>query len=226
MVVHEPGFMDLRLWMGASYLWFILFLFSYFMVGLATRAIPVEAVIVACVVLSLLAPDDTKYLERYFFLMSLFFIGQYLGRRPARLDRLSSARLLPWALPVMALLSLTSLASGGLNYKAELLPAILAGIAVLLRLARRPADRVVVPRLNFIGRHSVVFFVLHYPVIYLVTGASLEAGVASVPVVTGLSFGVTLLACWWVATLRERNTALDWAFVLPLRRGSGRHSPA
>jgi hypothetical protein len=35
-----------------------------------------------------------------------------------------------------------------------------------------------------------------------------------------------LLACWWVATLRERNTALDWAFVLPLRRGSGRHSPA
>src|SRR3546814_20713057 len=80
------------LWIGASYLWFIGFLFTYFVIPLLTVRIPAGAIVFVAAVISFISPDHTKYMERYFFLMSVFFLVYWMAIIRAAFERLKSAR--------------------------------------------------------------------------------------------------------------------------------------
>ncbi|MCM5682284.1 acyltransferase [Schlegelella sp. S2-27] len=219
VAVNEAGVIHVPLWTGATYLWFLLFLFTYYLAGLALRRVPTAAVVLACFAVSLAAPDGTKYFERYFFLMGFFFLGAWLQQRPAWLQApvLSAPKLLIPAAALALGLSVASVLGSGINYDARFLVPALAGIALLIAVAKSAPGSGWARGLSFVGRHSVVYFVVHYPVMYAAMALALGLGYRDEP---GLIYTAALLTGVLVSSamvvLRERAPFTEMLYSLPL----------
>ncbi len=96
-------------------------------------------VVLACLELSWLSPDASKYGERLFCLIA-FFLGHWLAQRPARLDRLTTGRVALAALPVAIALPAYALgADRRMIYAGPVMSAPVAcGLLVLIAAARAP----------------------------------------------------------------------------------------
>ena len=216
-LVHKEGVRHLSLWAGSSYLWFMLFLFSFFVAAPLLRRVPLLLVVVASFAVSMAAPDGTKYLERYFFLMGFFFIGALLQQRPAWLDTLASSKVVAPAAVLAIALSVGSTLTGGINYDARYAVPTLAGIAVLIALAKKSSAAAWSRGLRFVGRNSVVYFVVHYPVMYGTMSLALWLGYRDQPALIyfcALAAGV--LVSHLMAALRERAPFTEVLYSLPL----------
>ena len=217
VLVHPQGPDEPVLWIGGSYLWFILFLFTYYLIAWPLRHLPALGLAVLCFVGSLLAPDDTKYAERYLFLFGFFLLGHHLRRHPLLLERLTTG-VWPWlALPLAITLSWGSAIAGGINYRVEYLLPTLAGLVLLVAVARRLDDRAIAQRLRFVGRHSVVFFVVHYPLMHGVVRGGIADGITSPTALSAIALVLSLAVCWGLARLRERLPPLELLFSLPMQ---------
>jgi uncharacterized membrane protein len=217
LTIHPEGVTYPRLWIGDSYLWFVLFLFSYYVLAIFFRYVPVLALVLASFTLSMAAPDDTKYMERYLFLMGFFFLGHYLSTSKTVLSSLTTTKVMVLALPLAVGFSVHSMMSGGINYKVEYILPTLAGIAVLIALSRLLAGTSWSQPMDFIGRHSVVFFVIHYPVTYGITALCFAAGLTSIPFVTAVALVVALCTCLVAALLRDRIWLTEYLYSVPMR---------
>src|SRR3546814_16106457 len=69
--------------------------------------------------------------------------------------------------------------------------------------------------LIFVGRNSVVFFVVHYPLIYVWIGLLLWFGVHSILLITASSFVLASGLCTVLAYVRERRGTMDYLYVMP-----------
>lgn len=216
LMIEPAGLPHVKLWMGGSYLWFILFLFTYYVWALLLRRVPPAAIILAAALLSFLSPDDSKYEERYFFLMAFFFLGYLLARDPGRIAVADDRRLIWLAVPVVAILAAGSAIAGGINYKIELCLPVGIAILLVIGLARRHAEGRLWAPLRFVGRHSIVFFSLHYPLIYGLIALCLALGLGSVPAISAICFVVPAGLCVALAIARERHARLDYLYALPL----------
>jgi peptidoglycan/LPS O-acetylase OafA/YrhL len=179
--------------------------------------VPVLALVLASFTLSMAAPDDTKYMERYLFLMGFFFLGHYLSTSKTVLSSLTTTKVMVLALPLAVGFSVHSMMSGGINYKVEYILPTLAGIAVLIALSRLLAGTSWSQPMDFIGRHSVVFFVIHYPVTYGITALCFAAGLTSIPFVTAVALVVALCTCLVAALLRDRIWLTEYLYSVPMR---------
>ncbi|MBM1175542.1 acyltransferase family protein [Microvirga arabica] len=216
-IVHPAGVTAPILWIGGTYLWFILFLFSYYMIAVLVARIPTSIILVLSFSLSLISPDGTKYMENYLYLMGFFFLGHYLSSRQMILSNFTSPRALIWAVPISIGFSLVSVATGGINYKVEYLIPALAGTIVLIALAQRISRTGWSEELNFIGRNSVVFFVIHYPAIYIFMALFLWLGMDSAMALTGSAFAGSMCICWTAAQLRERLAFSEYLYSFPIK---------
>src|SRR3546814_3080685 len=106
-------------------------------------------------------------MERYFFLMSVFFLGYWMAINRAAFERLTSARVLLIAGPLALALAIFAVRSGDIRYEVEYYPAVFAAILVVIGGARQLDRSRLANMLIFVGRNSVVFFVVHYPLIYV-----------------------------------------------------------
>lgn len=228
VVVHRAGLVNVPLWTGATYLWFLLFLFSFYLVALALRRVPTGALVLASFAISLAAPQGTKYFERYFFLMGFFFLGAWLQQRPGWLQSsaFSSPKLLIPAAALALALSVASVLGEGINYDAHFLVPTLAGIALLIAAAKSASGTRWARGLSFVGRHSVVYFVVHYPVMYAAMAVALGLGLRETP---GLIYGAALLAgvlvSYAMVRLRERAPFTEVLYSLPLGQPPRRQAP-
>lgn len=216
LVTDRARLADPRLWIGGSYLWFILFLFTYYVWALALRRVPPAVVILGAALLSLLSPDNSKYEERYFFLMSFFFLGYQVAQKPSMLAAAADGRLLWLCAPIAAALALASTLQGGINYKIELFIPVSAALFLLVGLGARYGAASWLRPLRFVGRNSVVFFAMHYPMIYLLIGLCLALGLSSIPLISAACAVVPATLCLAAAWVRERQGAFDYLYALPL----------
>jgi len=216
LVIDPARLLDHRLWIGGSYLWFILFLFTYYVWALLLQRVPPVVVILAAALLSLLSPENSKYEERYFFLMCFFFLGYQIARTPSITAALADRRLLWVCAPIAALLALASTLQGGINYKIELFIPVSAALVLLVGLGPRYGGASWLRPLRFVGRNSVVFFAMHYPMIYLLIGLCLALGIGSIPLISAICTVVPVGLCLVAAWARERQGAFDYLYALPL----------
>lgn len=220
------------LWIGGSYLWFLIFLFTYFVAALLLRRVPAAAIFAAAGIASYLSPDDSKYFERYFFLMAMFFLGKFLAEQPRLLQRLTTGRAAIVTGIATAAMAIGTFLQEGLKFKIEAVPLIAGSTLFLFWLAHRLETRDAARPLAFAGRNSLVFYVTHYPVCYATTWACVGAGLRDPLPIFAINLVTALALCTLIAIAQERRTALQWPYRIPDRarqRLAGlidRHRPA
>ena len=228
-------------WATRSWLWFILCLFTYYVAApLLTRIRgPWFALVpVALWMLSTAAPVDTLFDLSYYG--GFFFTGYLISQHRHALRRFDTAPtmvvLLIGSSVFAALLVLQehglALGSGnepgttdtGTIERFELLwvPIVLAGIAGTMLLARRirgsldgRQEPAVSRFLQYIGRNSIVFYLIHYPLQIVVVKLLDACGVTSQPVMMTACIIAALAVSFGAVALRRRSRVADALFAFP-----------
>jgi uncharacterized membrane protein YcfT len=206
---------DYKSWIGRSYLWFLLFLMVFYCAAFLLQWFNGLVIAVVCLTLSLLMPDETKYQERLFYLMGTFFLGVFIGGNKILIDRMIKPKLIFVAMPIVIAFSIWSLLSGGIRFKTEWIVPTLLGIVVLIYLAKLLGSTPVLAPVGFIGRKSIIFYILHYPLMYFLTLLCLENGITSSMAISILAFTVSIPVCWFFANLHERSGMVTSLFTMP-----------
>lgn len=204
-----------------SPLWFLLFLTMFYANGylLLRAGLPHFPLIVVALVISFLLADETRP-SRYFFLFAFFLLGDWVARHPDLWERALGNRVVLAGCAVLAttlvVVSVTTPAIG--RYDAEFAVAVLAAIVVLARAASTVSDRRALRPIRLLGQHSLVPYVVHYPVM-VATAAILVrfVGLDQTTVVVALTFLAGLVASAVAMAVRDRVPAAAWLFAVPRR---------
>lgn len=205
---------------GGTYLWYLFFLLVFYVVALPLRRVPRLPAALGLLLVSELLPDGTKYLERPCYLMALFLVGWWIADDPARLRAvLSSHRVL--AVAAVLLVPAVLWAPDG-GYGPRSIVATLAGACLAAALAARCGGAQLLRPLRFVGRNSVVFYVVHFPVIYVVVHVAAALGEFPAPVVQPVALVAAVVAASALASARPRWRGVEWLFTAPGRPRSTR----
>ena len=213
----EPGFWN-------TYLWFMQFVLLYYLVALLTRWIPAWAFIVLGFVGMFLLPDDTL-IQRLFYLMPFFFLGAFIERF---WDRFVAGINVPVAIALTAIplgLGLASALWVPLWY--EPLAAIpgLLGILALARVAVYIPDAGWLRPVRFVGRYSLIYYVVHYPAYAAIFNIAERVGITQPGVVLPVVFLLTVAVSTGFALI-GRRLPFSLLFELPRRLWPSRNRPA
>ncbi|WP_432549012.1 acyltransferase family protein [Kineococcus arenarius] len=200
---------------GGSYLWYLLFLLVFYAAALVVRHLPRLPVAAVFLVLAELAPDATKHLERPAFLFALFLGGWWLAEHPGLLRTAVRSPLA--AVAAAAVLGASYALLDMSRYGPRALPGTLAGALVLAFCAHRVARSGLLRPLRFTGRNSVVFYVVHFPVIYVLMRCADLAGVEGPVLLVVVSAGAALAAGAVLALARPRSGLVRGLFTAPGR---------
>lgn len=213
-------------WMNGMYTWFLMALFLYYVTGLLTRRLHpgwlALGSVVAWTALPLLGvahdmagPRPDKFLYYAVF----FFAG-------AALRRILAERTLPWAVLVPAMLVALwwALRAARLDVEPSIpvltqlvvLSAVIAAVGLAQRLPRWRALRPV----EWLGRHSVVPYLVHLPVIEIL---GRHVDLPPSPGTFLLYFAVTVGICVLAILLRP---VTGFLYTFPAGRSAGRTAPA
>lgn len=207
-------------WLNGMYTWFLAALFCYYVVGLVTRRIHPGWIALASVVVwtalpllgvahDMVGPRPDKFV----FYAVFFFAGAALRPVLAR-------QSVPWAVTVPALAVAAAWALHAARIDAEpkvpvltqvvVLLAVVGAVGVLQRLPRLRALRPV----EWLGRNSIVPYLVHLPVIELLGRYSdLPAG----PGTFALYYAVTIGVCVLAVLLRP---VTGFLYAFPARKAA------
>lgn len=214
-------------WINGMYTWFLFALFVYYVVGLLTRRIPPGWVALASLVTwtvmqvfgSALA-DPAYRPDKFVYFAVFFFAG-------AALRRVVLVRRLPFAVIVPGLL--VALGWAALAVKIDRVPevpvlsqvVVVAAVIAAIGLAQRIPRVRPVRALEWLGRHSLVLYLVHLPVVeILARHLDLPPGRAIFALYVLVTLGVCVLA-----VLARPVTGFLYALPGPRDLRSGATSP-
>jgi len=207
--------LSLWLWIGGDYLWFLLFLFTYYLIALPLRVVPTGALIVLAAALSFGSPDGGVHTERYFFLMAMFFVGKFLAEKKDLFEWFSSRKAALLTTICAVVVPVVTISHEAAKYEVEYGLPIVGGVLFLMWAAKSVASKKVSRSLKFIGRNAVVYYVVHYPVIFLISLFCLKMGIEEAAVISLLTFIAAFTISTALSLLRVRNGWGEWLYVLP-----------
>lgn len=200
-----------RSWIATGYLWFIFFVLVYYIIGPATRWLHPALVAVLSAAAGLLT--DHYVLEPLAFYAVFFFAGAAMTKRPGLLDSLTSPRAaLLFAIPavgfgVVASLLPTDALEDDTRFAVLSLCGILAAIGGVRLIPWRWAW------LERVGQMSIVYYVVHFPVMLLVTWWLMNASAPVLMVIVAnllCAFAVGRLLSTW-----STRPPVSWLFKMP-----------
>ncbi|SDD57371.1 Uncharacterized membrane protein YcfT [Auraticoccus monumenti] len=205
------------------YLWFLLYILLFYLVAPFLRPLPRWVPVLAPWVVSQL-PGLTQDERRFMFLAGFFFLGALVAARDDLLQRVLAARA-TWllALPVVAF-SLLFVLLGPWRYYGVLAPFSVAGVLLAVKVARLPSVERLTGPLRFVGRHSIVYYCTHFPLLLALVWL---AGRLALPATPAAALGV--LVCLALGTLVARASTsppVAWLFVAPWPQRSRAHLEA
>jgi len=203
------------LWIGGDYLWFLLFLFSYYLIALPLRTVPTGALIVLAAALSFGSPDGGVHTAQYFFLMAMFFVGKLLAEKGNLFGWLSSRKAALFTTICAVVVPVVTISREAVKYEVEYGLLIVGAVLFLMWVAKSVASKSFSRPLKFIGRNAVVYYVVHYPVIFLISLACLKLGVIESAVISSITLVAAFAISTALALLRVRNGWGEWLYVLP-----------
>lgn len=231
-VLGEPGtFLAPHTWVQTIYLWYLSFLLVYYVVALVVARHPV--LLWGSVLGSFAAHAIFSALERG-FLSNLFFYYVFfaLGYAAVRHRWRRAFEPLPGVMALVAVAVALQVVNRGLaaDLRDEVVLvidvlAVLAVVMAVARLGRMVADRGPVPLLSAVGRDSLVYYCVHFPVMVLVSRMTAAADLPLTGVILAC-LCAALLAGTGLVALRRRVPAVGWLFEFaPSRRRSLRTPP-
>ena len=203
------------LWIGGDYLWFLLFLFTYYLIALPLRVVPTGVLIVLAAALSFGSPEGGVHTEQYFFLMAMFFVGKFLAEKGELFEWLTSRKAALLTAICAVAVPVVTISREAAKYEIEYGLLIVGAVLFLMWVAKSVATKRASRPLNFIGRNAVVYYVVHYPIIFLISLSCLKMGIEEAAVISLLSFIAALAIPTALSLLRVRNGWGEWLYVLP-----------
>lgn len=207
-------------WMNGMYTWFLIALFLYYLAGLLTRSIHPGWLALASIVgwaampLVGLEPDMTGPRPDKFVYYAVFFFGG------AALHRLLAERRIPWTVLAPALVVAAAWGLRAALQDHEAFTPVIAQVVVLIAVIAAVGVAQRVPRLRalrpleWLGRNSIVPYLVHLPVLELLM-RHLDLAPSAGSFV--LCFAATLGVCTLAILLRPATGVL-YALPSPRRR--------
>lgn len=209
--------LELKVWRGGSYLWFLPFLLSYFLVALLLRRVPYLLVATGALVISVLARDGSRHGEQLFVLMAYFFLGAWLGRDLQRLSGLLTRRNMLLLAPFAVMAAMASVLTGRVKFNPLWLPVVVPAVLFLFALVRQLKAGAVTRVLEFVGTQSVVFYVVNTPV-YMIIIPWLAARGLPPHALLGIALLAALGTATALALAKSRLGAVASLFEFPRQR--------
>ena len=227
VIIGPAAGLDPLWWINGMYTWFLVALFLYYLVGLLTRWIHPGWIALACTagwavvpVLGVTADTTGHRPDKFLYCAVFFFAG-------AALRRLLAELAVPLTVVIPGLVARALWAARATRLDAEPQEPLIAHLVVLLAvlaavgIAQRLPRRAPVRALEWLGRSSIVPYLVHLPVIELL---GRHVGLAPGPGAFALYFAVTLGVCVLAILLRPVTGLL---YALPTRhRSPGSALPA
>ncbi|WP_434993458.1 acyltransferase family protein [Arthrobacter sp. Ld5] len=220
----SPGAVAQIVYLSPTYLWYLWFILIFYAVAYPLRRVPPLWVAGAGVAASLVLPDGGRF-ETMAFLAAFFFFGAWCALHAGTVER-DIGR--PW---VLALAAVSAVTVGALNvtgrdvlYQGEFAWGVVGALGVVCRLLPRLGTHRVTAALEFVGRHSIVFYVVHLGPIMGVLALADTLGVAGtwlLPVLLLVGVGIPGgVACMYS---RREHASVTLLFELPAlkRRPTG-----
>lgn len=205
---------DPSAWVATGYLWYLFYLLCFTIVAPAIRWIPAWLTPLLCLTAAAVLPQGTEPAKLAFY-ATFYFAGHAFQRR--------RHQLMPWlrrpvvVLPLAAAAIGLGVATATISYALYddvlVVPLVLAGIAAAIVGAERIADRRWAAPVAWVGRHSIVFYTVHWPIMLAASVALVAVGWKS-----WLTLGLlvaTLVLATPLAVLRRRRP-VRWLFEAPL----------
>lgn len=209
--VLKPG-----LWL-LSYLWFLVYLMAFYAMAPLLRRVPTWLLVLVPWAIGFFVMSGPN-MRRFFFLAVFFFLGKLASEHASKLQRALASRWTLLMLPVVFGYGLAFSTLGPWRYYPPHIPFSIAGILLAIALASRIGPGVGMSAWSFVGRNSIVYYVVHFPVIVLVVRIGQHLGWnIDVTVAAGLMVAMAVGTGFAV----NRATPLGWLFAFPKRR-SGR----
>ena len=215
-------------WLNGAHTWFLSVVFVGYVLGLALKRVPPAGIAVVLFSLAILLEPDAVagglhewalVAERLMWFGGFFFVGAALGRWREDLPRI------PW--PVMVLPAVVTwdwarrAIEAGRYPSEESWPVVtmsVIGVVTVLWVIAQIPENPVLRAFAWVGRHSIVLFVVHYPVIRLLRRTvDLPEGMAGVALLFAAGAGAALL----LAAVYPR---VRFLFEWPQRPGASRPS--
>ncbi len=176
---------------GGAYLWYLSFILLYYFVSVPLRRVHPLLVAAGALGIAFLCPDGSKYGERLFYLMAFFFMGAWAGQHWQRWIAVVHSRttLIAWFPAIVA--SAVAIRYHYAYGPWYALPALCFIVAVAATTYRVQHWRVTTPFI-FIGRNSLIFYVIHFPLIYGVIATMRALDIASGTLAALAGLGATL----------------------------------
>jgi surface polysaccharide O-acyltransferase-like enzyme len=207
--------------LGGSYLWYLFFILIYYMVALLLMRVPPLIIAAVALTLSITAPDGGKFTERLCYLAAFFFLGSWVGARWNEWIDVIRSRWVLALMPIVVGFSAASVASsvqygpGTLKYGPDNWIAALSFIVLASAAAYALQGRSFVKAFAFIGRNSLIYYVAHYPLIYLAIGGLLASGLRSSFAISVMAFATALAAATVLCLCAERSRIVRILFAAP-----------
>ena len=208
-----------------SPMWYLAYLFVFYLVVMPFRPaqrtwllVPAMVGLVVAgraTILDPTAPEQALTLHRVFFTFVCFLVGDLVARHQERwLPRLTSVRtacvLGVLALPAVAM----SVAGYVVRYQPLYVVSTLAGIVAVIPLLVRLQGTAVGRFLAAQGRRSIVFYVIHWPVLLVAYHVAIVIGLRSGLTMTLFNLAAGVAAGFTMVWLTTRLPVLDLLFDL------------
>ncbi|WP_247826978.1 acyltransferase family protein [Arthrobacter antioxidans] len=204
------------LYLSPTYLWYLWFILVFYAAAYPLRRLPPVAVAGASLAASVVMPDGGR-LETMTFLAAFFFFGAWCARHAGMVERAIGR---PWVLALAAAAAITvgilNLDGRDVLYRAEFAWGVVGALGVVCWLFPRLGAHRATAALEFVGRHSIVFYVVHLGPIMGTLALADAAGVAGtwlLPVLLVVGVGVPLGLAWMYST--RKHASVNLLFELP-----------
>jgi fucose 4-O-acetylase-like acetyltransferase len=198
-----------------NHLWYLYNLVLYYLLVLAAQWLRAPLRLVAPAALLASTAVDAYGPRRFLFLLAFFVAGHLVSMHG---DRLGHRGLwLTVCTGVSAAGALANAAGIALKYEPAFAVVPAAGIALCLLLAPSHTEGPVAWLFGQVGRSSLVFYVAHYPVLWVVFTGLREVVVQAPLPMYAIGFVVALAAGAALVRLRSRWRLVDALFEFPPR---------
>ena len=203
---------DPQAWLATGYLWFLFYLLGYYLVAPLFRRVPSWVPLLLAIVGAF--AFDHWLLHRFAYFGIFFFAGYVLS---PHMPRIMAFTRHPWAIAVIGCTGAGVAAYSavvGVQYVTAAAPFVIVGILGLARLATLAAGHAWSRALQFVGRTSIVYYVVHFPVMLLVARGMIALGVDDWLPVAAATLAAALVVCTVLARYRH-VVPVEYLFEAP-----------
>lgn len=221
----EYSFTDHELYI--SYLWYLGYICVYYFASWVMKKVPRIPLVLSAFAIAALIPADIDAARRFFFLMAVFFLGEIAHSAHDSWVAVLKSRWTLVSLVAVAAVSVALFRGSIVLYDPMWASATIAGLILACwafsRLTRF-TETAPMRALEFMGKNSVVFYVVHFPTIWAVMVTLGGLGIDN-PWLLFAAAATTAFVVGTVLAHLRRFAVVEILFSLPSRSRKPQREP-